>query len=114
MVKLPRYQLEKMIRAKGIDPSVIDFKSMWDSSLTRKESFDIVRKEINLIAPEQPMFQKGQYSTRILSKSNRQTGRSNTRLDRKRTALPSGKRETWYGHVYYEHRKNRSDVKNRI
>lgn len=43
-----------------------------------------------------------------------QRGKTNKRLDRKRKALKPGKRRSSRGKVYYERRKNRSDLKKRI
>jgi len=48
---------------------------------------------------------------RVLKVSTRQTGETTTKLDRKRKALPPGKRRSRNGKVYYEYRKNRSDVR---
>jgi len=39
-----------------------------------------------------------------------QTGKSNKRIDARRTALPPGKRISKSGKVYWESRKNRSDI----
>lgn len=111
MVKVPKYQIEKMLKAKGIDPATIDYSALWDSSLSRSEGFDLLRKKIKIFEtkPKEPEIQKGQYSTRMLKKTKRQTGKSDRRRDKKRKALPCGLRETWYGNVYYENRKNRCD-----
>jgi hypothetical protein len=46
---------------------------------------------------------------RILSKTKKQVGKSKIALDRHYQALPSGKRVSKFGKVYYEHRKNRTD-----
>lgn len=40
-----------------------------------------------------------------------QTGGSSIKADRRRKALPPGKRKSASGKIYYERRKNRSDVK---
>lgn len=45
-----------------------------------------------------------------LTTAKHQTGRTTKRIDEKRTALPPGKRISKYGKVYYEYRKNRSDM----
>lgn len=50
---------------------------------------------------------------RALTKSTRQTGSSNMARDKKRKALAPGKRRSKKGNIYYENRKNRSDVKGR-
>ena len=48
---------------------------------------------------------------KVLKPSNRQTGKSSVRRDAKRKALRPGKRRSKSGKIYYEYRKNRSDVK---
>lgn len=50
---------------------------------------------------------------RALTKTTRQTGTSNMARDRKRKAIAPGKRRSKSGRIYYEYRKNRSDVKGR-
>jgi hypothetical protein len=50
---------------------------------------------------------------RALTKDTRQTGSSDMARDRKRKALAPGKRRSKKGNIYYENRKNRSDVKGR-
>jgi len=40
-----------------------------------------------------------------------QVGKSNVRVDKKREALPAGKRISRTGKVYWETRKNRSDAR---
>lgn len=42
------------------------------------------------------------------------TGKSNSSRDKKRSALSPGKRISASGNTYYEKRKNRSDLKNKI
>jgi hypothetical protein len=44
-----------------------------------------------------------------VKKPNRQTGSSNKKIDKQRTAKAPGKRKSATGKVYYERRKNRSD-----
>jgi hypothetical protein len=51
---------------------------------------------------------------RVLSVSKRQTGRSNKRIDKKRTALPPGRRVSRRGKKYTETRANRSDRSARL
>lgn len=46
---------------------------------------------------------------KVVYKKNRQTGKSDKKMDKKRSALPPGKRISKNGNVYYEYRKNRSD-----
>jgi len=50
---------------------------------------------------------------RALTRDTRQTGTSNSAIDKKRKALGPGKRRSKNGTIYYENRKNRSDVKGR-
>lgn len=46
---------------------------------------------------------------KVITVSDRQTGTSNAFRDSRRKALPSGKRISKAGNVYYEYRKNRTD-----
>ena len=48
---------------------------------------------------------------RALTRDTRQTGTSNMSIDRKRKALAPGKRISKKGNIYFENRRNRSDVK---
>lgn len=50
---------------------------------------------------------------RALTRDIRQTGSSNMARDRKLKALAPGKRRSKKGNIYYENRRNRSDVKGR-
>lgn len=50
---------------------------------------------------------------RALTRDTRQTGSSDLVRDRQRRALAPGKRRSKNGTIYYENRKNRSDVKGR-
>jgi len=45
-----------------------------------------------------------------VEKANHQTGKSNLKYDKRKKALPPGKRISKSGKVYYEYRKNRSDL----
>ncbi len=49
---------------------------------------------------------------RNLRKGDHQTGKSNIARDKKREALMPGKRISKTGKIYYEFRKNRSDLGN--
>ena len=42
--------------------------------------------------------------------SQHQTGRTTKLIDMPKTALAPGKRVSKYGKIYYEYRKNRSDI----
>jgi len=50
---------------------------------------------------------------RALTRDTRQTGSSDMVRDRQRKALAPGKRRSKKGNIYFENRKNRSDVKGR-
>lgn len=52
--------------------------------------------------------------TRLIGKARKQRGTSVKSKDRKRKALPAGRRKTAWGSYYTETRKNRSDGKGRI
>jgi hypothetical protein len=49
--------------------------------------------------------------TKIIYSKNKQTGKSNTKMDKQKKANLPGKRISKAGNVYYEYRKNRSDKK---
>jgi hypothetical protein len=51
--------------------------------------------------------------SRVVKPSKRQTGKSNLKKDRQRHALAPGKRISRSGRIYYEYRKNRSDLRKR-
>jgi hypothetical protein len=55
----------------------------------------------------------GQYGRKVLKASTRQTGTSHTKRDSARKAMQPGKRRSASGRVYYENRKNRSDLRGR-
>lgn len=40
-----RYSVKKFLKARNIDPQTIDVEALWDSSLTQKENFRILREE---------------------------------------------------------------------
>jgi hypothetical protein len=46
----------------------------------------------------------------IYKKKFHQTGRTNVRIDMRLGALKPGKRRSRTGHIYYEYRRNRSDM----
>jgi len=48
---------------------------------------------------------------RNLKYKEHQVGKSNISRDKKRNALLAGKRKSKTGKIYYEYRKNRSDLK---
>lgn len=47
---------------------------------------------------------------KTIKPGNRQTGRSNQRLDARRKAMTPGKRRSASGNIYYEYRKSRTDL----
>jgi hypothetical protein len=51
---------------------------------------------------------------RVLKVVKYQTGRSNIAVDRRYRALPPGKRRSRRGRIYWETRKNRSDMPGRL
>jgi hypothetical protein len=51
-------------------------------------------------------------SGKSLKYNSTRTGKTNIPIDRKRNALLSGKRISKSGNIYYEKRKNRSDLLN--
>ncbi len=60
-------------------------------------------KEFNLL--------KDRRKPKIKDIVEHQTGKSNKKRDKVRDALPPGKRESKSRNIYYENRKNRSDLK---
>ncbi len=48
--------------------------------------------------------------SKSLTRKDHQTGTSDLKRDRARKAMPSGKRRSKTGKIYWESRKNRSDV----
>ena len=52
----------------------------------------------------------GADQSEVVRKFAYQKGKSNVRVDRRRAALPPGKRISKTGKVYWESRKNRSDL----
>lgn len=59
----------------------------------------------------QVMTKKRPGKRRVLKSSTRQTGKSNTKRDKARKAMPPGKRRSKSGRKYSEYRKNRTDKK---
>jgi hypothetical protein len=55
---------------------------------------------------------QGINQSKILREFDYQKGSSNKIVDKKRTALPPGKRISRSGKIYWESRKNRSDITN--
>lgn len=55
----------------------------------------------------------GAYGRRVLKATYRQTGKSHTKRDSASKAMQPGKRRSASGRVYYEYRKNRSDLRGR-
>jgi len=53
----------------------------------------------------------GQYGRKVLKATYRQTGKSNEARDKKRSAMQPGKRRSARGRIYWETRKNRSDIR---
>jgi len=51
----------------------------------------------------------GKGKPKVLKVSGEQKGKTSIRIDSKRTAMPTGKRMSKYGKIYYEYRKNRTD-----
>jgi len=45
----------------------------------------------------------------VVYKRDKQIGSTNIYRDKRRTAMPSGKRISKSGNIYYEYRKNRTD-----
>lgn len=63
--------------------------------------------------PKQATLRSKKFGRQVLKASSRQTGKSDTKRDSARTAMQPGKRRSASGRVYYETRKNRSDLRGR-
>ena len=61
----------------------------------------------------QSTLRSKKFGRRVLKASRRQTGRSNTKRVRAHKAMQPGKRRSARGRIYYEHRRNRSDLRGR-
>ena len=53
----------------------------------------------------------GQHGRKVLKAKHKQTGSSSIERDKKRKAMQPGKRRSASGRIYYETRKNRSDIR---
>ncbi len=61
----------------------------------------------------QTTLRSKKFGRQVLKASTRQTGKSHTKRDSARKAMQPGKRRSASGRVYYEYRKNRSDLRGR-
>lgn len=53
----------------------------------------------------------GQHGPKVLRAKHKQTGSSSIERDKRRKAMEPGKRRSASGRIYYETRKNRSDIR---
>jgi hypothetical protein len=67
-------------------------------------------------AAEDKFYNRSNTAARVLRVIKHQTGKTNVPVDKKITAMRAGKRISKTGNVYWETRKNRTDVvpKNKI
>jgi len=72
------------------------------SSLFFKEMLKQEIEELNAVGLKKKKPQ-------VVYKKDRQVGGTNVYRDKRRTAMPSGKRISKTGKIYYEYRRNRSD-----
>ena len=63
--------------------------------------------------PKQATLRSKAFGRQVLKGSSRQTGTTNVKRDAaiKKRAMQPGKRRSAAGNVYYEYRKNRSDLR---
>jgi len=61
----------------------------------------------------QTTLRSTRFGRRVLKASRRQTGTSNYQRDKAQKAMQPGKRRSARGRIYYEHRRNRSDLRGR-
>ncbi len=59
----------------------------------------------------QTTLRSKKFGRQVLKASTRQTGRSHTERDKALPAMQPGKRRSASGKIYYEYRKNRSDLR---
>ena len=59
----------------------------------------------------QTTLRSKKFGRQVLKASTRQTGRSHTERDKALPAMQPGKRRSARGRIYYEHRRNRSDLR---
>lgn len=67
---------------------------------------EMLKEEIEEIGKGIGMKKK---KPQVVYKRDKQVGTSNVFRDKRRTAMPSGKRISKSGKIYYEYRKNRTD-----
>jgi len=92
----------------------------WDSIKTKiNKFFELIKKEVKSYNAGKTKTIKKQTIKilpptkkveKIIVKSVRQTGSSNTKYDKLKQALPVGKRKSASGKTYYEYRKDHSDA----
>lgn len=78
-------------------------KKVVKKRLTKKQKIQKTRKK-TLKAKKTKGYGKVVYRKKI------QHGKTKVKVDKKRTALPPGKRKAKSGKTYYEYRRNRSDI----
>lgn len=61
----------------------------------------------------QTTLRSKKFGRQVLKATTRQTGKSHTERDKALPAMQPGKRRSASGRIYYETRKNRSDLRGR-
>lgn len=78
--------------------------------ITRKFTMKWLKSKNWITGKEETKFIKDTRKPKIILKAEHQTGKTKLKRDKKRDALAPGKRISKSGNVYYEYRKNRSDL----
>jgi len=78
-----------------------------------KNVYQIFKASSGGIVSKKGQQHLGSFGRRVIKASGRQTGTSNRLDDLKRSAMRPGKRRSASGNIYYENRRDRSDLKGR-
>ena len=102
--KMQEYGIGMMLAGRGIERDVFDVSAHLDRTLSYSENRRNISDMLGLGGTQRDYA--GEHY-------DRQTGFTNTEIDRHLTALSPGKRKSNSGRTYYERRANRSDVDRR-
>ena len=92
---------KQKVRVKSYERTVPKKKSTTKKKSTAKKK------------TSQTTLRSKKFGRRVLKASTRQTGRSHTERDTALKAMQPGKQQSASGRIYYEYRKNRSDLRGR-
>ncbi len=109
------WNLNRMVSGSRHSTDTVDVVALMDRKLTLSENRRNISNQIGISTRHQG---REQHELRLVEatrerarRANKsyQVGVSNEAIDRTRKALPPGRRVSSTGHIYYEHRANRSD-----